>query len=75
MDFHGVSGAIPELSFVRYVETFPFQCTQGFESPRYGHATLHNKGNPAHFSWNEAAVVTHLYQTQDSTKWVLLGDM
>lgn len=24
MDFHGVSGAVPELSFVRYVEIFPF---------------------------------------------------
>lgn len=33
MDFHGVAGAIPELSFVRYVETFPFQCNQGFMSP------------------------------------------
>lgn len=32
MDFHGVSGAVPELSFVRYVETFPFQCDQGFMS-------------------------------------------
>jgi hypothetical protein len=28
-----VSGAIPELSFVRYVETFLFQYNQGFMSP------------------------------------------
>jgi hypothetical protein len=29
-------------------------------SPRYSHATLHNKGNPARVLWNEVAVVTRL---------------
>ena len=61
MDFLGVSGAIPELSFVRYVEMFPFQCDEGFMSPQFGHATLHNKGSPARVLWNKVAVVTHLY--------------
>jgi hypothetical protein len=56
-----VSGAIPELSFVRYVEMFPFQCDEGFMSPQFGHATLHNKGSPARVLWNKVAVVTHLY--------------
>jgi hypothetical protein len=61
MDFLGVSGAIPELSFVRYVEMFPFQCDEGFMSPQFGHATLHNKGSPARVLWSKVAVVTHLY--------------
>jgi hypothetical protein len=46
MDFLGVSGAIPELSFVRYVELFSFRCKHGFMSPQSSHATLHNKGVP-----------------------------
>jgi len=74
MDFQGVSGAIPELSFVRYVETFSFPHIRSFVNLQRGHATLHNHGNPARVLWNAVAVVTHKLNTR-LTKWVLLEDM
>ena len=48
MDFHGVAGAVPELSFVRYVERFPFcPIEPDYPTlPRRDHATLHDRGDP-----------------------------
>lgn len=58
MDFHGVTGAIPELSFVRYVETIflPGSCV-----PQHDHATLHDRSD--HLLVESAISVRH------STEW------
>jgi hypothetical protein len=72
MDFLGVSGAIPELSFVRYVEMFPFQYNQGFLGPQSDHATLHNKGIPR-VSCGTKLPSSHIYVKHKTRQVGLVG--